>query len=138
MVFTDGKTHSSDQKRLKPAQKAWAANDVTTYAIGIGSGIKKAELEVISGDAKRVMQPKNFNELTSTAEKLIAQVCKKLGRCFSIFLVACYATPHPALSVRPSVRRSVRPSVGPSVGRSVTPVQKPRFSAVFSHDEILH
>ena len=26
------------------------------------------------------------------------------------FLVACYATLHPALSVRPSVRRSVRPS----------------------------
>ena len=33
-------------------------------------------------------------------------------------LVACYATIHPALSVRPSVRRSVRPSVRPSVGPS--------------------
>ena len=33
----------------------------------------------------------------------------------SFFLVACYATLHPALSVRPSVRRSaVGPSVGPS------------------------
>ena len=30
------------------------------------------------------------------------------------FLVACYATLHPALSVRPSVRPSVRRSVGPS------------------------
>ena len=28
-----------------------------------------------------------------------------------MFLVACYATLHPALSVRRSVRRSVRPSV---------------------------
>ena len=35
------------------------------------------------------------------------------------------------------VRRSVRRSVGRSVGRSVTPVQKPRFSAVFGHDQIL-
>ena len=34
------------------------------------------------------------------------------------FLVACYATLHPALSVRPSVRRSVRPLVRPSVGPS--------------------
>ena len=31
------------------------------------------------------------------------------------FLVACYATLHPALSVRPSVGLSVRPSVCPSV-----------------------
>ena len=31
------------------------------------------------------------------------------------FLVACYATLQPALSVRPSDRRSVRPSVRPSV-----------------------
>ena len=30
---------------------------------------------------------------------------------FLLFLVACYATLQPALSVRPSVRRSVRPSV---------------------------
>jgi len=37
------------------------------------------------------------------------------------FLVACYATLQPALSVRPSVRRSVGPSVGPSVRRSVRP-----------------
>ena len=43
---------------------------------------------------------------------------------------------HP--SVRPSVGPSVRPSVRPSVHPSVTPVQKPRFSAVFGHDEILH
>ena len=31
-----------------------------------------------------------------------------------------------------------RPSVRPSVGRSVTPVQKPRFLAVFGDGEILH
>ena len=80
MVFTDGKTASSDEKKLKPAQQAWAANDVTTYAIGVGNGIDLAELTVIAGDAKRVERPKNFNELTSTAEKLIAQVCKKLGK----------------------------------------------------------
>ena len=34
------------------------------------------------------------------------------------FLVACYATLQPALSVRPSVRRSVGPSVHPFVGPS--------------------
>ena len=80
MVFTDGKTGSKDRPKLAPAQKAWAANGATTYAIGIGSGIKKSELIVIAGDAKRVEQPKNFNELTSTADRLIAQVCKKLGK----------------------------------------------------------
>ena len=35
------------------------------------------------------------------------------------FLVACYATLHPALSVRRSVGPSVGPSVHPSVGPSV-------------------
>ena len=39
---------------------------------------------------------------------------------------------------RISLRGSVRPSVRRSVGPSVTPVNKPRFSAVFGHDEILH
>ena len=39
---------------------------------------------------------------------------------------------------RISIRGAVRPSVRPSVGRSVTPVQKPHFSAVFGHGEILH
>ena len=35
------------------------------------------------------------------------------------FLVACYATLHPALSVRRSVRPSVGPSVRPSVGHTL-------------------
>ena len=80
MVFTDGQTMSTDRPKLAPAQKAWAANGATTYAIGVGSGIQKSELTVIAGDAKRVEQPKNFNELSSTADKLIAQVCKNLGK----------------------------------------------------------
>ena len=40
-------------------------------------------------------------------------------------------------SVRPSVRPLVRPSVRPSVGQ-LRLCKKPRFSAVFGHDEILH
>ena len=44
----------------------------------------------------------------------------------------------PRISVRGFVRPSVCRSVRPSIHRSVTPVQKPRFSAVFGHDEILH
>ena len=42
-------------------------------------------------------------------------------------------------SVGPLVRWYVGPSVRPSVRLSVTtPVQKPRFSAVFGHGDILH
>ena len=85
MVFTDGQTMSTDRPKLAPAQKAWAANGATTYAIGVGSGIQKSELTVIAGDAKRVEQPKNFNELSSTADKLIAQVCKNLGKSLFSF-----------------------------------------------------
>ena len=43
--------------------------------------------------------------------------------------------------MRPSgthLYKKVCPSVGPCVGESVTPMQKPRFSAVFGYGEILH
>jgi len=78
MVFTDGKTASTDKPNLSKAQKQWAANGATIYAIGIGTGIQRSELNVIAGDPKKVQQPRNFNELDKTADIVIADVCKKL------------------------------------------------------------
>ena len=65
---------------------------------------------------------------------IVIQMLEQLMRGYSIFLspppsthdthltflVACYATQHPALSVRPSVDPSVGPSVGLSVRRFIT------------------
>ena len=42
-------------------------------------------------------------------------ICQRLSPFYFSFLVACYATLHPALSVPPSVRRSIHPSVRRSV-----------------------
>ena len=49
-----------------------------------------------------------------TNRHYVYQSAQKSQNCTlpaEIFLVACYATLHPALSVGPSVRPSVRPSV---------------------------
>ena len=61
--------------------------------------------------------------------------CRLLYYCSSpyalVFLVACYATLQPALSVRPSVRRSVRPSHFTFFGflRSLASLLLPKWSS---------
>ena len=50
-----------------------------------------------------------------------------------LFLVACYATLHPALLVRPSIGLSVHPSVHPSVGSSILTLLFLVFGGLWPH-----
>ena len=78
---------------------------------------QKLSMETIDGDeGQGVEEGKSVLGKLETSEKdrQMAMFRQKFAAFKLIFLVACYATLHPALSVRRSVRRSIRRSFRPS------------------------
>lgn len=75
VVLTDGA--STDSAATIISAGAAAADDIRTFAVGIGNSINQAELTVIAnGDNSRVYNANNFDNLVDLLNPLSRAVCK--------------------------------------------------------------
>jgi len=76
MVFTDGV--ANDDKDLTAASKAWADQDVTVFAEGIGNQVPESGLYKIAGSMDRIETVANFESIGTKAKSLLVKVCKAI------------------------------------------------------------
>jgi hypothetical protein len=81
IVLTDGQSSGVDQ----PAQQLKSIG-VIIFSIGVGSGIRVSELETMASPPadEHVYLLKNFNELSTLAEKLSSSTCNGIRIIFFI------------------------------------------------------
>merc|ERR1739838_862563 len=82
LVFTD--CVATDRSKVPAASKAWAADGVTVFAIGIGKGMEGTAghqgLKDIAGDDERAFSVENFEAIGEMAKSLLKKVCKNLEK----------------------------------------------------------
>jgi len=62
IVYTNGK--ADDKPHLEAASKAWADNEVSVFAVGIGSGIDQDTMNKIAGDESRILKVDDFDQIS--------------------------------------------------------------------------
>ena len=92
LVFTDGV--ATDRSKVPAASKAWAADGVTVFAIGIGKGMEGTAghqgLKDIAGDDERAFSVENFEAIGEMAKSLLKKVCTKVGQFKVISILHFY------------------------------------------------
>merc|ERR1739838_123875 len=82
LVFTD--CVATDRSKVPAASKAWAADGVTVFAIGIGKGMEGTAghqgLKDIAGDDERAFSVENFEAIGEMAKSLLKKVCTKVEK----------------------------------------------------------
>ena len=78
LIFTDGE--ASDKDQVPAASKAWANDEVSVFAIGIGDKISQEGLRIIAGADERAFQIANYAALGKLASSLLKEVCE-IGMC---------------------------------------------------------
>ena len=82
---------------------------------------KKRQQQITKLDTRNGLETRRRSLLISDYSDLVFAFCRRSHHSTALlFLVACYATLHPAMSVRRSVGWSVGQSVNPSISRSVS------------------
>ena len=75
-MITDGKqTTALPYTRLSVASLGIKNKGVTVYALGIGSGTDRAELEEIASGSSYVVTSSSFSELQSIAPRITKRFC---------------------------------------------------------------
>jgi len=77
VVITDGKQTTTGQyTRLSVASQGIKNKGVTVYAVGVGSGADKAELEEIASALEYVFTSSSFKELQDISLGLTKRLCQ--------------------------------------------------------------
>ena len=80
VVITDGKQTTTGQyTRLSVATQGIKNKGVTVYAVGVGSGADKAELEEIASAPEYVFTSSSFKELQDISLGLTKRLCQGKG-----------------------------------------------------------
>ena len=80
VVITDGKQTTTGQyTRLSVASRGIKNKGVTVYAVGVGGGADKAELEEIASGPEYVFISSSFKELQNISLGLTRRLCE--GKC---------------------------------------------------------
>jgi len=80
VVITDGKQTTTGQyTRLSVASRGIKNKGVTVYAVGVGSGADRAELEEIASGPEYVFISSSFKELQNISLGLTRRLCE--GKC---------------------------------------------------------
>jgi len=75
-VITDGKqTTTQSYTRLSVASRGIKNKGVTVYAIGVGSGADRAELEEIASGSEYVFTSSSFSDLQDIAPRITKRFC---------------------------------------------------------------
>ena len=84
MVITDGKqTKTGLYTRLSLASQGIKAKGVTVYAVGVGSGTDRTELQEIASGSNHVFTSSSFEELQSISLGVIKRLCEgKRGKSY--------------------------------------------------------
>jgi len=76
-VITDGKqTTTLPYTRLSVASLGMKNKGVTVYALGVGSGADKAELEEIASGSEYVITSSSFRDLQNIAPRITRRFCQ--------------------------------------------------------------
>ena len=77
IVITDGKqTKTGVYTSLAVASEGIKNKGVTVYAIGIGNGVDRNELEEIASDSEYVFTPSSFRALRTIAPLIRTEICE--------------------------------------------------------------
>ena len=75
-MITDGKqTTTLPYTRLSVASQGIKDKGVTVYAIGVGSGADRAELEEIASGSEYVFTSSSFSDLQNIAPRITKRFC---------------------------------------------------------------
>ena len=75
-MITDGKqTTTLPYTRLSEASRGMKNKGVTVYAIGVGSGADRAELEEIASGPSYIFTSSSFSDLQSIAPRITKRLC---------------------------------------------------------------
>ena len=77
IVFTDGQ--AIDEDNLEEASQKWAENNVTVFAVGIGSEVERETLRKIAGNESRILWAEDFDQLANITNDLKKIVCVAVG-----------------------------------------------------------
>ena len=77
IVFTDGQ--AIDEENLEEASQKWAENNVTVFAVGIGSEVERETLRKIAGNESRILWAEDFDQLANITNDLKKIVCVEVG-----------------------------------------------------------
>ena len=83
IVMTDGQSNQPTLTRQE-ANKLHQKN-IKVFAIGIGSGASRTELDVIASDSHHVFQVTNFNALSTLQAELKKTACKGTSYQYALF-----------------------------------------------------
>lgn len=76
-MITDGKqTKTGPYTRLSVASQGIKNKGVIVYAVGVGSGVHKAELEEISSTPDKVFISSTFEDLQKISLELTSSMCE--------------------------------------------------------------
>ena len=79
-MITDGKQTTTGQyTRLSVASQGIKNKGVTVYAVGVGSGADKAELEEIASGPEYVFTSSSFKDLQNISLGLTKRLCQGKG-----------------------------------------------------------
>ena len=77
IVITDGKqTTTLPYTRLSEASRGMKNKGVIVYALGVGSGPDRAELEEIASGREYVLTSSSFKDLQNIAPRITGQLCE--------------------------------------------------------------
>lgn len=86
-MITDGKqTTTQPYTRLPVASQGMKNKGVTVYAIGVGSGADRAELEQIASGSDYVFTFSSFSDLQDIAPKITKRLCAGKSEDHSRFM----------------------------------------------------
>ena len=76
-MITDGKqTTTHAFTRLSVASQGIKNKGVTVYALGVGSGVDRAELQEIASGPEYVFTSSSFEDLQNLAPQMIRRLCE--------------------------------------------------------------
>lgn len=73
IVLTDG--NSQEPRRTQESAALARAENITMFAVGVGSKVSNAELVNIAGDQARVIQVNSYDDLKDIKERLARKTC---------------------------------------------------------------
>ena len=75
-VITDGKQSTKENyTRLSEASQGIKNKGVTVYALGVGNGVDRAELEEIASGPSYIFTSSSFSDLQSIAPRITKRLC---------------------------------------------------------------